>query len=561
MKRRLLIALIALTVLPLAALTWLGVRLDRQEAAKVDQQFDDLARRRLEDVDAVIARFIGDRERVFLDLTADFPIESDDIRERMRGASSARHALVIDARGKLVFPPPLGPVSDAERAFRERTRRIWEGRALGPEAPDDDQGEVEPAAIPSDRDHGWSAWYWADGLNLVFWRRLGDRRVIGVEVDRVRMLADVIGLLPGTAPDGPAERSVLRDASGRAVYQWGTFNPPATAEPRVRRSLSRPLAAWNLEWYSSGPSGAVLRSSVVFELTTGLLAVGLALVGLAIWFYRESDRDLREAGQRVTFVNQVSHELKTPLTNIRMYAELLESSLDDALEAAAWAEPEDDASLATAADRPRKHLGVIVSESQRLSRLISNILTFARDQRKVLRLDLRPATVDAVVGEAVDGYRPSLEARGIGAEVRGGAPAPVRIDGDAVEQILGNLLSNVEKYAAAGKSVVIEIAADAGRTFITVTDDGPGIPRGHWARVFRPFYRISSKLSDGVTGTGIGLSIARQLARLHGGDLVLQPSDRGARFRLELATPPVDEESRESDEPSEKPFEKRGAPA
>ena len=110
--------------------------------------------------------------------------------------------------------------------------------------------------------------------------------------------------------------------------------------------LASPLSAWNLAWYGPQPA----EGGPGLSLLSGLGAVALALIGLAVWFYRESSRELREAARRVTFVNQVSHELKTPLTNIRLYAELLEDEL-----------PEED-------DKAAHHLGVIVSESQRLSR-------------------------------------------------------------------------------------------------------------------------------------------------------------------------------------------------
>jgi signal transduction histidine kinase len=225
----------------------------------------------------------------------------------------------------------------------------------------------------------------------------------------------------------------------------------------------------------------------------------------------------------MSFVNQVSHELKTPLTNIRMYAELLDDDLYDADE------------------RTRRHLGVIVEESQRLSRLIGNILTFARHQREKLTLRPAPKQLDEVVAAVIEQFRPALDEKGITVELDLAAPHPARLDADAIGQILGNLLSNVEKYAATGHLARVTTRQDGPRLTLTVADAGPGIPPRHRERVFEPFHRVSDALSDGVAGTGIGLGIARTLARLHGGDLVLCPSERGATFEASLHAPLVDE--------------------
>ncbi|MCA9526810.1 MAG: HAMP domain-containing histidine kinase, partial [Myxococcales bacterium] len=214
-------------------------------------------------------------------------------------------------------------------------------------------------------------------------------------------------------------------------------------------------------------------------------------------------------------VNQVSHELKTPLTNIRMYAELLADELDD----------ED--------DRAARHVAIIEGESQRLSRLIGNILTFARKQRETLRLRPTEAVIDDVIRDAIEGFAPSLERCGVAVAFEPGAPATVRVDADALGQILGNLLSNVEKYAHGGPVRITAVQTPTDTT-ITVHDSGPGIPRGDRQRVFEPFERLSDALEEGVSGTGIGLGIARDLARLHGGDLTLLPTERGAAFELRL---------------------------
>jgi len=113
------------------------------------------------------------------------------------------------------------------------------------------------------------------------------------------------------------------------------------------------------------------------------------------------------------------------------------------------------------------------------------------------------------------------------------ATHPVLIDGDALAQILGNLFGNVEKYAP-GAPLYVRTAQEAGRVRIAVEDCGPGIPPEARERIFEPFVRLGGAGHEAVPGTGIGLGIARDLARLHGGELRCLDGTRGARFELTL---------------------------
>jgi signal transduction histidine kinase len=363
-------------------------------------------------------------------------------------------------------------------------------------------------------ERGWLAWYWEEGLHLLFWRKRG-AGVAGAEIGRVPLLARLVGELPQIdLADG---RIVLADSRGASLYQWGPFEPSAGAEPSALRWLAYPLDGFTLAYYP-GYGGAVLAGSVDLVVGASVGAVALLLLGLAIVLHRERTREAREAEQRVGFVTQVSHELKTPLTNIRLYAELLEGQLD----------PDD--------GRAHKHLAVIVAEGQRLSRLIGNILTFSRHQKDGSPLQLQTIALAPVVDQVLAPFLPALEAKGFQIERRGAAARPVRADPDALEQILGNLISNVEKYAAQGRYLGIELAQDEVQTSVRVQDHGPGVPPRDRQRVFEPFVRLGDRLLD-ATGTGIGLTIARELARRHGGSLELLPAERGAIFELRLPNP------------------------
>lgn len=508
MRLRLVLVLAVLVVAPLVSLAWLGTRLARDRRAEVTARFTGLVEARLAQTAATVERLMGERERELLAATETFPDSPVQIRRLARRARAFGQVLVLDPKGQLLFPPLDGDTSAAERQFLERTRGLWETSAFK-RLPDAEKGDTP-------RLHGWHIWYWGGGLNLMYWRRQPDGRMVVVEVDRVRLLADLVAVLPITADGGADERTALLDSSGQIVYQWGEWGPPSGDAPQLERPLAAPLQAWRLAWW--GVTQSDPASGLGFNLLAGLLAVGLALVGLAAWFYRESARDLRRASRRVSFVNQVSHELKTPLTNIRMYAELLEAELTG----------ED--------ERSERYVRVIVQEAQRLSRLIGNVLTFARHQREQLEVRPTPGVVDDLVRGVLEQFEPSLTAAGVSARLDAAAPARVLVDQDALGQILGNLLGNVEKYAAVGGVVEVRTAQHDGFSEVRVVDGGPGIPRAHRGRVFEPFHRISDAVVDGVTGTGIGLGIARDLARMHGGDLTLEPSDAGASFLVRIRT-------------------------
>jgi len=145
--------------------------------------------------------------------------------------------------------------------------------------------------------------------------------------------------------------------------------------------------------------------------------------------------------------------------------------------------------------------------------------------------------VDTIIKTTLNMFTPSLKAKGVQINFKAGAGDPVQVDPDALEQILNNIFSNAEKYGASGNRLDIQSERKSDRTLIIVRDYGPGVLKRDANRIFQPFYRTHSGIADGVTGTGIGLSIARDLARLHGGDLTLVSTDKGACFKIELHTP------------------------
>ena len=536
MKTKTLTVLLLIVLIPLILLGWMGIRILQDEQDLHNHQVQTLITSQLKAVDQSIGQYFKALENKFPKEAAAISKNPAAVRDFLRGKPDVRQMLIFDSSYTRVFPPGNSPLTQMERRFLERAGAVLS--RLESEAFDAKESGITPvpgssstllkkSASPQPGDEGqdssgWQVWYSGAEMNHLFWWRDETRRWIGFELDPIRLQANIIGLLPATG--GPEDRLGearirLVDSTGTAIYQWGRFEP--VNGPLHQLPLSPPLGSWKLEYFSSGlGQGADLKW---FNVAGALTAVGAALFGLAFYLYREHAREMKLAEQQVNFVNQVSHELKTPLTNIRLYAELLGENQQEADSAEAG--------------RFRKYLEVITSESQRLSRLIANVLNFARSRKD--RMVLRPEAgqVDEVIKSVLHLFAPSLKTKGVKIRFQAGAGDRVDFDPDALEQILNNIFSNTEKYGTSGGRLDIQSEHKGDRTFIIVRDYGPGISKRDTERIFQPFYRTHSRITDGVTGTGIGLSIARDLARLHGGNLTLIPTDQGACFKIELHTP------------------------
>lgn len=535
MKPRLIVIFALIVLAPLAVLGWLGFRVALNERDAVQSRMREVLLGRLRDIDADIRALMEERERIVLAEGSALQYNPAAARQATMHSSLVRNYLAVGRDGALEYPPAEGPHTQDDLDFLDRTRQIWESGGF-PQPNSAVQAAAAQANIPpsisneggpwdgAPSNHGWYVWYWGDGLNLIYWWRGGDGRVYGGEMNSARLMADIIAILPDGRDSGRDARVVLRDARGESIYQWGGYTPTQGKQPAASLALAWPLASWTLDHYGS-PNLLVgsYGRGIMMNLAVGLALLGLAVVALAVYYYRETAREMREAAQRVTFVNQVSHELKTPLTNIRMYAELLEDDIQLRL-------PEESGQIS-------RGIGVIVAESQRLSRLIGNVLAFGRQQRGALTLHLAVAAPDEVLCAVAARFEPALAAKGIRTELHLGAQRPARLDSDVLDQIAGNLLNNVEKYAVGAASVRISSLQHGDTLDIAVEDDGPGIGPREAAKIFNAFYRVSNRLTDGVSGTGIGLTIARDLARLHGGDLTLETTGSGAKFHIRLHAP------------------------
>ena len=382
----------------------------------------------------------------------------------------------------------------------------------------------------------WQIWYMDEGIQLIYWVRGEDGSAVGILLERARWVADLSAVLPDSTPlnasTGPAAQAsgftALTDEARRIVYRWGDASARVNP-PLATYRMSPPLSSWRLEYHSADP----LQGSASTPLIASLAGIGVVLLSLGAYVLTGVQRQMRAARNRVSFASQVSHELRTPLTNIRLYAELAESDLEKIPQGESRASIE-------------RRLEVIDTESRRLGRLVSGVLEMIRDSRKQQGPRIASVIPDEVIEQTLTQFEPSFERADLSVVRELEAGRVVGVDADILEMILVNLLSNVEKYACEGKSVRVSSRMDGAELVVRVADDGPGIAWRHRRSIFRPFSRLDDSISA-PSGTGIGLTIARRLARRHGGGLELVSSSSGACFEIRLPTETVDQES--SDRP------------
>jgi len=221
-------------------------------------------------------------------------------------------------------------------------------------------------------------------------------------------------------------------------------------------------------------------------------------------------------------VSNVSHELKTPLTSIRLFSEMLaQDTVQD--------------------ESKRRHfLSIITTETARLTRLINNVLDFSRLERGEKKYHFEPFDVVALVRETVESYRPQLESGGFILKLQlSPDPAEITGDRDALAQVLVNLLSNAEKYSGERKEIEVRCETRAGGVEVKVLDRGWAVPAGCEERIFEQFYRAHDSLASGIQGCGLGLTLARQIARAHGGEVTYESRPEGGScFTLKLPATP-----------------------
>jgi signal transduction histidine kinase len=391
----------------------------------------------------------------------------------------------------------------------------------------DDVAEIARTAAPAWRGKPAAR----DPARTLIYRRRADGGVIGFAVD-APMLEAAAGSVPDgdpRAPEaaaGPGVASVAVHARPLVLPTGGSAGPAlrmiqqvplGAALPHLSVAIVNPIT-------DPDPLDEVIRGrSRRHVVYTSALAIALGL-GLLVTI-RGAARARELAQLKSDFVSTVSHELKTPLTSIRMFAEMLEQGVaqGDAVKAA-------------------RYHGVIVQESQRLGALIANLLDYAQIEKGTRCYTRSRQGIAPLVRHAVTTFEtlhePRHDARNpLAVTVSPEAMrADVEVDREVVVGAVLNLLANAVKYGGTAQAIEVLADADQGSAWIAVRDHGPGIPPAEQARIFREFYRAPEAHRSRVEGTGLGLALVkRHIEALGGAVEVASQVGEGATFTIRLA--------------------------
>ncbi len=322
-------------------------------------------------------------------------------------------------------------------------------------------------------------------------------------------------LVPPSLTGGVARDSLVAiavtSASGRAVYRSARRHEGGVA---ARDSLGARFGGLVVTATLHPDAGRLTVATGPprshFVLLAGLFAVTMALMTAT---FRQIRREQELARLRSDFVSSVSHELRTPLAQIRLFIETLLLG------------------RVRSADEERRSLEVIGQEAMRLTHLVENVLHVSRSDRSAVHLSPRETDLAALVRETVESFAPLAGARAATLGVAADDRVIVSVDQAAARQVLINLLDNAVKYGPPGQTVTVGLSLADGVATLSIEDEGPGIPPRDRERVWERFARLDRTTGTAVAGTGIGLSVVRELMTLmNGGARVEGAPGGGARF-------------------------------
>jgi len=360
---------------------------------------------------------------------------------------------------------------------------------------------------------------WTEDASLMF----------GIDVDR-QWLRDVLRntfdenvLLPESLAGGAVTNDFLYvqmlDSIGQVLFETGADHYAST---QVRRQLQDEYGGvFSGHTVVAAIDPALAQSLIIGGLPKSRLPLIVAFIllatGLLVAAIRQLQRENALMQMRTNFVAEVSHELRTPLTQIRMFTESL---LFERL-----GEREDQ----------RRALSIINRETQRLIHMVENILRFSDAGRAHDELSLRSQELEPLIHSVVQEFKVIADAKEAQFETSLESGVIATVDADAIRQVLVNLLDNAIKYGPQGQRVAITLENYNSHARISVSDEGPGIPKSERERIWAGYYRLDRERDSAIAGTGIGLAVVGELVTKHGGTVYVVNGDQsGATFVVEL---------------------------
>lgn len=279
------------------------------------------------------------------------------------------------------------------------------------------------------------------------------------------------------------------------------------------------LPSWSLALYpeNSGLFASLFRSGKGFFLYIFISIMIILAFGL-FFTLQTVNNELRLSKMKSYFISTVSHEFKSPLTSIRQMAEMLVNE------------------RVPSPERQQKYFTSILKQSERLSHLIENILDFSRMEEGKRIFHFEKADITQVVRDIVESIRNQTAAQGFSIDLVIPEPLPdIVFDREAIDQVMNNLIDNAIKYSGDSRNVVIQVQSKGNNMIISVRDYGIGIRKEDQDKVFSRFYRAGEELTQTVKGSGVGLTIVRQIVEAHGGTIDLESEvGKGSVFIVRL---------------------------
>lgn len=407
----------------------------------------------------------------------------------------------IDPDGALTLPI-LEPVSGVD-PDPDRYQRAWEMAPSLRSAIRDIRISLDAESSPTDLTRPAFQWHGidlGDQPTLVALRRASDARGDLIQGFLLSESAVQSWLAAAELPArfGPWQGASATVAVGEVPLDCTRWEISVGLEPAAAEAEARAASILADFWriFSVGAGAALLAA--------------LSLVALIL-------NTERQSRQRAQFAASAAHELRTPLTGLRLYGEMLRDGIED---------PE----------RAARYAGRIAEESERLSRVVTNVLGFTRLERGTLEVNTTEIDPVEVLGEVVERLRPAIASNGATLEFDAeGFDGNLRADPEALGQIVQNLIDNAEKYSreASDRRLHLELRSAGDSVEIEVRDHGPGIAPELGRHLFEPFVR--GKSPDQPAGLGLGLALARELAKAQGATLEHRAvPDGGTAFVLKI---------------------------
>ena len=316
----------------------------------------------------------------------------------------------------------------------------------------------------------------------------------------------------GTAPLAMAV--TISDENSHVLYSNGAAQNGNLFESNLDPPFSNWKAAIGLKITNLD---ALARDSFLHSAGATVLVLVVLLFGIAITI-RATDREARLAQAKSNFVANVSHELKTPLSLLSLFSEILElGRVDDE-------------------EKKTEYYRIIRDESRRLNKMIDNILDFSKIEAGRKSYDFVHSDMAEVIENVLSSYRYQIVNSGFDVQTNMQDSLPsVLIDRDAMAQAISNLVDNALKYSGEVKQLSIKTETLGSDLSIEIADRGIGIPRAEQAKVFEKFYRVGNGLVHDVKGSGLGLSLVKHIIEAHKGTISVESDvGKGSRFTILL---------------------------